>query len=450
MIINHTAWLEGMLVRPQHFQHQEAFLTFVNSNKFNMLQPHFWGIYKLDIDQSALTYNKFLIKSCRGIFSDATWFHYQQAQNNQLSINVSNENQGGIIYLVVTDHDYSQYSEMKPANMTPRYLIKDFSVRDKLSNDNESHDIQVAELNLRLCTDADNTSHCIKLPLAKIHQADEKNGIILDEEFLPPTMNVFATTNFVHLFNAIADLTERKRRELLTTLNNPDEQQRMQMSTTDGLLLLQIINRYAAVLSHQQNERQLHPHDFYQLLLGYVAELATYATTERSINEWVKYKHEDLTNTFTHLHKQVQFMLQARINQQAIQIPLSQHPNGISKGLLSNNQLIKNARFILTVKTDSHPQHLVGELIHQIKIAASSQIDSIIKLQLRGLKLNPLNIAPAVIPYDQHACYFEFNTQDENWEKIVSEQELCLYITKDYKNINLHLWLLPSWKKLEK
>jgi type VI secretion system protein ImpJ len=62
---NKVAWLEGMFIRPQHFQQQDRYIEGALHQQQEQLHSYGWGITELEIDESALRLGNFVIRRCR-------------------------------------------------------------------------------------------------------------------------------------------------------------------------------------------------------------------------------------------------------------------------------------------------------------------------------------------------------------------------------------------------
>jgi type VI secretion system protein ImpJ len=57
-------WGEGLLLRPQHFQRQDQYHEQRLHKSIHALQPHAWGVERLDIDRDALASNVLRPDTC--------------------------------------------------------------------------------------------------------------------------------------------------------------------------------------------------------------------------------------------------------------------------------------------------------------------------------------------------------------------------------------------------
>ena len=67
-------WQEGMLLRPQHFQHNDRYYDHQMKTRTQLLGSYIWGFLRLDIDLQFLNMGKLVISQASGIFPDGSLF----------------------------------------------------------------------------------------------------------------------------------------------------------------------------------------------------------------------------------------------------------------------------------------------------------------------------------------------------------------------------------------
>ncbi len=76
-------WFEGMLLSPQHFQQNNIYLEQAMFHQLQRLNPFYWGVSELDIDQDAITYEKLVVNKVHAIMPDGTIAKYALDNQNQ-------------------------------------------------------------------------------------------------------------------------------------------------------------------------------------------------------------------------------------------------------------------------------------------------------------------------------------------------------------------------------
>lgn len=67
-------WLEGMLIKPQHFQQLSRYHT---RQTHSQLEPYHWGVEQLNVNEAALREGQLVIERISGWFKDGSYFDTQ-------------------------------------------------------------------------------------------------------------------------------------------------------------------------------------------------------------------------------------------------------------------------------------------------------------------------------------------------------------------------------------
>lgn len=67
-------WQEGMLLRPQHFQHNDRYYDHQMKTRTQLLGGYTWGFLNLEIDLQFLNMGKLVISEASGILPDGSLF----------------------------------------------------------------------------------------------------------------------------------------------------------------------------------------------------------------------------------------------------------------------------------------------------------------------------------------------------------------------------------------
>jgi type VI secretion system protein ImpJ len=64
----------------------------------------------------------------------------------------------------------------------------------------------------------------------------------------------------------------------------------------------------------------------------------------------------------------------------------------------------------------------------------------LVNLQLPGIALRSLPVAPRQLPYHAGSHYFELDRQGELWKQLERSGSLALFVTGDFPGLELELW----------
>ena len=80
----------------------------------------------------------------------------------------------------------------------------------------------------------------------------------------------------------------------------------------------------------------------------------------------------------------------------------------------------------------------------QAKLGPVEKIRELVNLQLPGIALRPLPVAPRQIPFHAGFSYFELDNAGELWKQLDSSGGLGIYVTGDFPALELSLWAIRA------
>ena len=78
----------------------------------------------------------------------------------------------------------------------------------------------------------------------------------------------------------------------------------------------------------------------------------------------------------------------------------------------------------------------------QIKIGTVEKIRDLVNLQLPGIGLRALPVAPRQIPYHAGLVYFELDRSHELWRELESSGGFAMHLSGDFPGINMQFWAI--------
>ncbi len=80
LVVSHPVqWAEGMLLSPQHFQQNDCYWEQRLCAVMSLVQPHYYGITQLDVNEGNLNSGELVINRVSGVFPDGLVFEYPMA-----------------------------------------------------------------------------------------------------------------------------------------------------------------------------------------------------------------------------------------------------------------------------------------------------------------------------------------------------------------------------------
>jgi type VI secretion system protein ImpJ len=196
------------------------------------------------------------------------------------------------------------------------------------------------------------------------------------------------------------------------------------------------------MFAHLQRLPLLHPERLYDLCLGLAGELATFREQRRP-PAYPEYRHDDLANCFRPLIADLRQSLSQVLEQTALPIDLQERKHGIRVAVIGDAELLRTAMFVLAVNAQMPGEALRMRFPTQVKIGPAERIRDLVNLQLPGVTLRALPVAPRQIPYHAGFTYFELETRgNELWKQLETSGGLAMHIAGEFPGLAIEFWAI--------
>jgi len=132
------------------------------------------------------------------------------------------------------------------------------------------------------------------------------------------------------------------------------------------------------------------------------------------------------------------------LEQNAIPLPLTPPKYGTRAAKIPDQNLLKDAFFVLAVNAQVSSEQLRSRFPGQVKIGPVEQIQQLVRSALPGITVNSLPVAPRQIPYHAGFSYFELNKQGELWQKMYKSGGFAIHIAGDFPGLELEFWAIKN------
>jgi type VI secretion system protein ImpJ len=96
--------------------------------------------------------------------------------------------------------------------------------------------------------------------------------------------------------------------------------------------------------------------------------------------------------------------------------------------VVPDRELLRSATFVLAVNAHMPPEALRGGFPAQVKIGSVEKIRDLVNLQLPGIGLRPLPVAPRQLPFYAGYTYFELDKAGEYWKLLSNSVGFAMHI----------------------
>jgi type VI secretion system protein ImpJ len=440
---NKVLWTEGMFLQPQHFQQQDRHSTRQLEGRIAALQPWPWGFAALQIDDAALLQGRVMLASARGVLPDGLAFAIPGDDPAPIAFDVPADARDALVVLALplsrAGVPESDVEAGEGGAMPPRWRAATVDAADVHSASLREAPLQVGRLNLRLLLESEANEGYTALGVVRVIERRADGRVVLDSTYVPPMLHVPSHAVLDSHLREVHGMLHQRGEALAARLAQPG---RAGTGEIADFLLLQAINRFQPLFAHAQRLPLLHPERLYELCLGLAGELSTFREQRRPI-AYPEYRHDDLAGCFRVVMTDLRQSLSMVLEQNAIPIDLQERKHGIRVAIVSDLELLRNAAFVLAVNAQMPGEALRMRFPTQVKIGPAERIRDLVNLQLPGVTLRALPVAPRQIPYHAGFTYFELETRgNELWKQLETSGGLAMHIAGDFPGLALEFWAI--------
>jgi type VI secretion system protein ImpJ len=99
--------------------------------------------------------------------------------------------------------------------------------------------------------------------------------------------------------------------------------------------------------------------------------------------------------------------------------------------------------FVLAVNAQIPSEALRLRFPAQVKIGPAERIRDLVNLQLPGVAVKAMPVAPRQIPYHAGFSYFELETRgSELWRQLERSAGLAMHVSGDFPGLELEFWAI--------
>jgi type VI secretion system protein ImpJ len=440
---NRVIWSQGLFLQPQHFQQQERYFERYIETRCRPLVPSAWGFTEIEFERDLLSIGKAALRRVSGVFPDGTPFRMPDDDPLPAPLDIGGDVRDQILYLAVPLRRSGEIEADRGARPDDlvRHDVRQVQARNATSNGGDPALLEVGTLRTRLLLASEVTGAYACVPLAHVVECRADKQVVLDENFIPTVLHVQAA-------NRLAAFTA----ELLGLLHQRGEALAGRVAATGrgaaaefaDFLMLQAINRYEPLLAHFADSGDVHPENLFHVCVSAAGELSTFTTTSKRPPKLAAYRHDRLRESFDPVILALRDALSKVLTQAAISIPIEPRKFGISVAKVGDRSLYNSAVFILAARADLPSEELRRRFPAQLKIGPVEKITDLVRLQLPGVPVHPVPVAPRQIPYHAGFAYFELDQTDALWEQLQNSGGVGMHIAGEFPGLALEFWAIRS------
>lgn len=436
-----VVWSSGMFLQPHHFQQETRYLERLVDARARSISPFAWGFTELELDEGLLALGKLGISRASGLLPDGTPFSMPQLDPLPAPMEVPVDAKGEIIYLALplqreglneVDFGAGEGGELA------RYGAIEEDVRDNTDASDEPTTIQTGRLRLRLVRAKEASEAYALLGVAVVAERRSDGQVTLERSYIAPQVAIEATAQLSASASLLHGLILQRAQALAGRMGQLSHG----VSELADFLMLQTLNRNEPVFSQHAATPNAHPRELHGDCLRLAGDLATLSTSARRPPEFPPYRHDDLARTFTPVFDSLRGMLTSVLEQNAVQLDLVNRNHGVRTAVVTDMELARTGTFVLAVNAQVPGEQLRQRFPAQTKIGPPEKLRDLVNLQLPGIGLRSLPVAPRQLPFHAGYFYFELDRGGELWKPIEQNGNVAMHISGDFPGLELELWAI--------
>ncbi|WP_338847216.1 type VI secretion system baseplate subunit TssK [Massilia sp. W12] len=432
-------WSEGMFLQPQHFQQHDRYLQNSLEIRTGQLRPYAWGFTELTIDESQLGLGKLALSTARGVMPDGTPFNMPADDDLPPPIDLPPEARGALVVLALPIRRPGvpeTWNEDSLDNFA-RYRTQEVEVRDSNGQDNHTH-LQVGKLRFRLALETEVKNAYSSLGVARVVERQADNRIQLELEYYPPCLDYRIVKRLAALTDEMLGMLKQRADTIAARLNQPGITGAAEIA---DFLMLQLINRFEPLFFHLCKSSGQHPETLYQAAVQLAGEMATFGAQNKRCRTYPEYQHDKLAAVFAPVFEDLRRYLSIVMDAHAVQIKLEERNHGIRVAQVPDTELLKSAAFVLAVSSQQPAETVRTYFPQHVKIGPIEKIRDLVNLQLPGIGLRALAVAPRQLPFHAGFTYFELDRGSEFW-KMLTAAGFAMHVAGDFPGLQMEFWAI--------
>ncbi|MBW3779989.1 type VI secretion system baseplate subunit TssK [Aeromonas veronii] len=439
---NRVIWREGLFIKPQHFQQQQRHSDYALHARLSALSDYFYGLQSLAINEDYLGFGRIALVGATGILPDGTVFNIPNDDVLPTPLEITDASVANQKVYLALPLSVSGVNEVNQGGqVATRLQAHRHDVRDLHSEGGDVVSLEVGRVSLRLMLEREDRSAYASLAIARILDKRPDGGLVLDPNFMPCSISVSAIPTLKRFLGESAGLVAERARSLSQRIAAPGQQG---VADVAEFMMLQLLNRAQPQLSHLARLGTLHPERLHEALVQLCGELMTFTDESRLPPEFPAYRHDDQQVSFEPVMLALRQALSTVLTPRAVSIQLRKHQYGVMVAMVNESELMQSADFVLAVRARMPQEQLRKQLLQQTKVASSDKIRELISLQLPGIPLLPLPVAPRQLPYHAGYSYFQLDRQSPAWQMLAVSNTLAFHIAGDFPELDMQLWAIRS------
>ncbi|CRM18086.1 MULTISPECIES: type VI secretion system baseplate subunit TssK [Pseudomonas] len=442
MQVHKVIWQEGMLLRPQHLQHNDRYYQH-QLNRTRLLGSDAWGFLSLDIDLQYLGLGKLVVNQASGVLPDGSLFELTTTMAPLvLEVPANAGRQSVYLALPMAIGNQVETRTQEAPDVLARYIACDVEVADSNAGRDARCQISCARPDLRLLLgEQPGDEVYVKLKIAQVLECSAQEGLRMEPDFAPTFIYVQGSGFVSSCLKEVISLLASRGDAIAERIGGNGATAGAQIA---DFLMLQLINRAEPVLRHYLAQPQVRSEALFREMLSILGELATFASDSKRATQQVRYLHGDQGASFRGLMAGLRTVLSMVFEQHALELVLQQRQYGVMVCPVADLKLLGSATFILAVAAQCDSEELRHRLPAHLKVGPVERIRELVNLHLAGIKVKPLPVAPRQIPFHAGKTYFMLELSARDIAQLEQSGGFAFHVGGEFSELELTFWAIRN------
>lgn len=448
-------WHQGLFLQPQHFQLSDQYQDSKLQPYQVYLQPHFWGVCKIEMLSSSLNHRTCEIESGEFLFPDGSFVSIPDnsvVSPRSFEDDWVDPDKPFTIYLAI--HKISQFDDNvtvlssleNHVDVTTRYVT---TATPENAKDGfiDGGDAQVKYLRhaLKIVFDneKDEMSDYDLIAIAQVVR--DGDSIVYDRHYLPPCISISSLPELTRIVKEVRDEVTGRAMQLSAYKSPSHAKKGFDANMLRYKMALQSLSRFVPRLFHITESGKVHPWTVYGVLRELIGEISTFTDRVSLLGETADgerlvpvYDHNDLGNCFNGASNMVsQLLNEITIGPQYL---VEMKFDAIAFAAdVPTEFLTEHVDFYLIVNTVENFEEGQKSLLTAAKLSSRDVVETLIERSLPGVGMIYLPSAPPGLPRRPNSYYLRIDVHDDQWSSVVRQENVALLWEEAPKDVKIEL-----------
>jgi type VI secretion system protein ImpJ len=439
-------WGEGLFLRPQHFQRQDAYHEWRLAEATRTLHPYAWGVRRVKVDTEGLQSGVLRLEQLSLVFPDGEFFTAPGEDNLPAPLSLAdwpdqlNELVFHATIAPLRSSGGNAALDDKTDDGTLHYQRTALEVPDQFTQAAQA-EVSLLRRCVRLLPDHLPRDHLVSVPVCTVRRT-ATGSFELDTRFVAPAVTLQAAPALQAMLRRLLDMLQAKV-EALHGFHREPSKHVVEFRSGDvaSFWLLHTASASFAALLHYRHHPLLHPERLFERLLELAGALMTFAKSH-TLADLPAYDHALPGPSFQRLEAVIRDLLETVISTRYFAIPLTETKPSFHIGRLQSETITAATVFYLGASAALPATELVEVLPLRLKVAAPDDVDKLVLSAMGGVRLTHAAQVPGAIPVRPGAYYFEIEPRGALYQRMLQAQAITVYAPSGIPELKLELYAL--------